>query len=176
MKARDIFDYKNQKYAPLKEPARGVVDAAQRVNRFLDTVQEWFYIEAALPNTSKFIHKISHLYPQFFDQFINLLHERHLMGIYPSTPELVEEIGDVDKAFEIVIGVMDEYQEALEAFHRATDNADFRPMALKTEEFMLANSQLYTKILQAWNMWDKGVNASSFDNWVLHLMEDEEDE
>ena len=98
------------------------------------------------------------------------------MGIYPSTPELVEEIGDVDKAFEIVIGVMDEYQEALEAFHRATDNADFRPMALKTEEFMLANSQLYTKILQAWNMWDKGVNASSFDNWVLHLMEDEEDE
>ena len=77
MKARDIFDYKNPKYAPLKEPARGVVDAAQRVNRFLDTVQEWFYIEAALPNTSKFIHKISHLYPQFFDQFIDLLHERH---------------------------------------------------------------------------------------------------
>lgn len=168
MKAKEYFSFENPKFAELKEPAKAVVDAAQRVNRFLDTVQEWFYIEG-VPFTSMFFHKISHEYPLVFDRFIDMLHERHLMGIYPATPELTEDIEDADKAFEIAIGVLDEFQDALEAFHAATDNAEFRPMALKTEEFMLQNSGYYTKILEAWFMWDKTNSASSFDSWVKHL-------
>lgn len=169
MRAKEYFDYQNPKFAALKEPARAVVDAAQRVNRFLDTVQEWFYIEAAMPFTSEFFHKISHQYPKIFDAFVEMLHERHLMGFYPATPELTEDIENADKAFEIAIGVLDEFHEALEGFHAATDNAQFRPMALRTEEFMLQNSGYYTKILQAWEMWDQSNSTSSFDNWMRNL-------
>ena len=98
MRAKDYFGYHNKRFAALKEPARAVVDAAQRVNRFLDTVQEWFYIEAAMPFTSEFFHKISHQYPKIFDAFVEMLHERYLMGFYPATPELTENIENADKA------------------------------------------------------------------------------
>ena len=75
----------------------------------------------------------------------------------------------MDKAFEIVIGVMDEIQDALEDFRSVTDNADFRPMALKTEELMLRNSEEYTRFIDAWFMWDESESRTSFDNWVEHL-------
>ena len=164
-KARDIFGYEKPKYAPLKEPAKRVVMA----QRFCDTVQEWVYIEAAMPFTSRMIHDLAHSFAQRFDEFSEMLHERHLMTIYGATPELVEPIEDMDKAFEIVIGVMDEIQDALEDFRSVTDNADFRPMALKTEELMLRNSEEYTRFLAAWFMWDESESRTSFDNWIEHL-------
>lgn len=172
MRATDYFNFQNERFAPLREPARDVVDAAQRVNRFLDTIQEWFYIEAAMPHTSQFFHKISHEYPLIFDAFVEMLHERHLIGVYPATPELLEPITDADKAFEIAVGTLDEFQDALERFHAAADNASLRPFAIRCEDFMVQNSGFYTKILQAWAMWDKHPSATSFDNWVRELGED----
>lgn len=168
-KARDIFGYEKPKYAPLKEPAKRVVMAYQTAQRFCDTVQEWVYIEAAMPFTSRMIHDLAHSFAQRFDEFSDMLHERHLTTIYGATAELVEPIEDMDKAFEIVVGVMDEIQDALEDFRNATDNADFRPMALKTEELMLRNSEEYTRFLAAWFMWDESESRTSFDNWIEHL-------
>jgi hypothetical protein len=173
MKAKEVFDYKNPTYAPLKEPAKEVVGAYQTAARFFDTVQEVVLIEHGLIHTARAVHKVAHLFPQRFDAYIDMLHERHLMGIYPATPELVEPINDMDKAFEIIIGVLDDIQEALEKFHAVTDNAMFRPMALKTEELMLQNSQEYTKFLNMWVMWDMSDSKTSFDNWVLHMEEGE---
>lgn len=173
MDMKEYFNYDNPKFLPLRQPARDVVDAYQRANRFLDTVKESLYIEHGLIHTSEMVHKLAHEMPKQFDAFGDMLHERHLMVEYPATPELTERIESVDKGFEIVITVLDEVQEALEKFHAVTDTADFRPMALKTEELMLQNSQDYTRFLEAWMMYGKRSSDTSFDNWVLHLLEEE---
>ena len=171
MKARDIYNWDSQMFAALREPARNVVAAYQQAARFLDTVQESVYIEHGLVHTARMIHNLAHEMPKRFDVFGDMLHERHLMTEYPATPELTERVEDMDKAFEIVIAVLDDIQEALEAFRSATDNAGFRPMALKAEELMLQNSADYTRILNAWVMWDESTSKTSFDGWVLHLMD-----
>ena len=170
MKARDIYNYDSEAYAALRDPARNVIAAYQQAARFLDTVQESVYIEHGMVNTARMIHNLAHEMPKRFDEFADMLHERHLMAEYPATPELTESIDDMDKAFEIVIAALDDIQEALEAFRSVTDTAAFRPMALKAEELMLQNSGDYTKVLNAWIMWDESGSKSSFDSWVLHQM------
>ena len=169
MKARDIYNYDSEPYAALRDPARNVVAAYQQAARFLDTVQESVYIEHGLVHTARVLHNLAHEMPKRFDEFGDMLHERHLMTEYPATPELTERVEDMDKAFEIVIAVLDDIQAALESFREVTDNATFRPMALKAEELMLQNSRDYTRILDMWAMWDKSDSATSFDNWALHL-------
>lgn len=173
MNVKEYYNYDNPKFLPLRQPARDVVDAYQRANRFLDTCKESLYIEHGLIHTSEMVHRLAHEMPKRFDVFGDMLHERHLMVEYPGTPELTERVESVDKAFEIVITVLEEIQDALERFRAVTDNAEFRPMALKTEELMLQNSQDYTRVLDAWAMYGERGSATSFDNWVLHLMETE---
>ena len=178
-KARDIFNFDNPKYAPLRDPSRGVIAAYQDANRFYDTAQEYVYIEQGMPFLSRFIHKRAHQFPKDFDSFIEMLHERHLMGEYPSTEELdwKQELKSIDDVFSLLIRVLDHIQEALESFHRVTDNADFRPMALFTEEMMAQNSAKYTKILALWNRWDnEGGSKTSFDSWVEKIMDEEDDD
>ena len=176
MNVKEYFTYDNAKYAPLRAPARGVVDAYQRAARFLDTVKESLYIEHGLKHTSQMVHNLAHEMPKRFDAFGDLLHERHLMVEYPATPELTERIENVEKAFEIIISVLDEIQEALSKFHAETDNADFKPMALAAEELMLENSRDYTRMLEAWTMYGQATSHSSYDSWVLHLMSKAGDE
>lgn len=174
-RVRDIYNYTNPRYAGVRDPMRRVVGAYQNANRFLDTVQEWVYIETGMIHTSRMIHNLAHKMPEQFDRVADMLHERHLMVEYPATPELTEEIGTMDRAFEIVIECLNEVQEALERFRAVTDNPELRPMTLMSEEFMAELSGYYTKVLAAWNMWDQGVSPSSFDNWISHLMEEEEE-
>ena len=180
-KARDIFNFDNPKYAPLRDPSRAVIASYQDANRYYDTAQEYVYIEKGMTFLSKFIHKRAHEFPKRFDSFIDMLHERHLMGEYPSTEELdwKQELKSLDDVFYLMIRVLDHIQEALESFHVVTDNANFRPMALFTEELMAQNSADYTQILALWNRWnDEGGSKTSFDSWVEKIMneEDEEDE
>ena len=169
MKARDVYNYDTAPYDALREPARRVVAAYQQAARFLDTVQESVYIEHGMVHTARILHNLAHEMPKRFDEFGDMLHERHLMAEYPATPELTERVEDMDKAFEIAIAVLDDVQKALETFRMVTDNAEFRPMALKAEELMAQNSRDYTRILDMWSMWDTGVSKTSFDNWALHL-------
>lgn len=177
-KAKDIFNFDNPKYAPLREPSRRVIAAYQDANRYYDTAQEYVYIEQGMPFLSQFIHERAHKFPERFDTFIEMLHERHLMGEYPSTDELNwrEELHNLDDVFYLLIRVLDHIQEALEAFHNVTDNPDFRPMALFTEELMAQNSALYTQIIALWNRWDEeGGSKTSFDSWVQKIIEEEND-
>ena len=171
-KLAEIYGYENPVFSPLRDPARGVIEAYQNAARFLDTVQERVYIRMGLVHTARMIHDLAHEMPRRFDDFADMLHEKHLEAEYPGTPELDEEIPDMDRAFEIVTGVLEDIQTALEGFRAVTDNAVFRPMALKTEELMLRNSEDHTRILEAWAMWDSGAGTSSFDNWVRRLKEE----
>ena len=178
-KARDIFNFENAKYAPLRDPSRAVIAAYQDANRFYDTAQEYVYIEQGMTFLSRFIHHRAHEFPQRFDSFIEMLHERHLMGEYPATDELNwrEELKNIDDVFYLLIRVLDHIQEALERFRDVTDNADFRPMALFTEELMAQNSADYTQILALWNRWnDEGGSKTSFDSWVEKIMRSEDEE
>lgn len=177
-KARDLFNYDNEKYQPLMDASRAVVKAYQDANRFLDTTQEYVYIEQGMRYFSKMIHKQAHKYPVQFDKFTDMLHERHLMAEYPSTPELdwKEEFKDLGDVFALIIRVFDNIQEALEGFRNVTDNASFRAMALFVEELMLENSRDYTLFLEAWFRWDNdGGSKTSFDSWCEKLLDDLED-
>lgn len=180
MKAKDIFNFDNPKFAKLRNPARAVIGKYQEANRFFDSIQEYVLIEEGMVFLSKAIHEQAHKFPQRFDKFADMLHERHLAAEYPDTPELNvrEELKSLDDAFSLIIKIFDNVQEALEEMRAATDNAEFRPMALFVEELMQENSADYTKFLEVWTMYDKldiqgGTdNLCSFDNWCKHYFED----
>lgn len=171
MKAREKYSYDNPEFSGLRDPARAVIAAYQTAARFLDTIQEWVLIEEGMPNLASVIHNQAHLMPPRFDKFADMLHERHLMAEYPATSEMdwKEELHDLDDVFRCVIDAMEDIQDALEVFRSATDNAQFRPMALMTEELMAQNSADYTKFLDMWSRWDNdGGSKTSFDSWVRH--------
>ena len=170
MGIKETYNYDNEPFAALRDSARGVVAAYQDAARFLDTTQENVYINMGMKHLAHKIHLLAHEMPKRFDDFGDMLHERHLMVEYPATSELVEKIETPDEAFTVVISVLDNVQDALERFREATDNAVFRPMALKAEELMTQNSRDYTKFMEMAAMWENGgISAASFDNWVLHL-------
>ena len=168
---RDFYSYDNPEFGVLRDPARAVIAAYQNANRFLDAIQEYALIEEGMPNLSRAIHLQAHKYPARFDEFADMLHERHLMAEYPATPEMDwrEELKGIDDVFRAAVGAMEDIQDALEAFHAVTDNAKFRPMCLKSEELMAQNSADYTKFLDMWARWDNdGGSKTSFDSWVRH--------
>lgn len=171
MKAREKYSFDNPEFSGLRDPARAVIAAYQTAARFLDTIQEWVLIEEGMPNLASVIHNQAHLMPPRFDKFADMLHERHLMAEYPATAEMDwrEELKDLDDVFRCVLSAMEDIQDALEVFRSATDNAQFRPMALMTEELMAQNSADYTKFLDMWSRWDNdGGSKTSFDSWVRH--------
>lgn len=172
---KDIFNFDNPKYAVLRNASRNVIKAYQDANRWMDTTQEYVYIEQGMPNFARIIHNQAHEYPKLFDEFVDMLHERHLMGEYPATEELNwrEELKSVEDVFGLIIRIFEHINEALEDFHKATDNAEFRAMALKTEEFMLKNSQTYTVFLELANRWDDDRGSkTSFDSWCEEYLDD----
>lgn len=138
-------------------------------NRALDTTKEAVWIDFGLPFTSQFIHGLAHINLERLDAFGDILHEHHIRQTYPPTPELTEKIEDVDKAFEIVVAIIDEVDEALNKFIEAAGGGKFNAMALAAENLQVENSTDRTKVLQAWKMWATGVKGTSFDNWILHL-------
>lgn len=183
MKLKDKFNYDIEPYRVLRDSARAVSKAYLDGNRFLDTTKEYVYIEQSLKYCSEIIHRQAHKFLKLLDDFGDMLHERHLMQEYPETPELNwrEELKDMDGVFEFIVRVLENVHEALEEFHKATDNAQFRPMALYTEELMLTNSQDHTKFLEMWAIYDqlneKGSMGSptSFDSYCKKLLDEEGD-
>ena len=173
MKAKELFNYEGD-FAVLREPSRNVIAAYQNANRFFDTIQEYVYIEQGMPNLAKAIHEQAHKFPQIFDRFADMLHERHLMAEYPATAEMdwKATLKSIDDVFETIISVFEDIQDALEKFHVLTDNGKLRPMALFSEELMSANSKDYTKFIQAWMRWNEdGGSKTSFDSWCRELFE-----
>lgn len=174
MAIREEYGYANAKYALLEAPVRGVSGAFGRANHFLDTVQEGVYIESGMVYTAKYIHNVAHKMLKWLDEFSEILHERHLMMIYPPIPELVEDVRDMNTVFEIVIRVFDEVQEELNEFHSVAETIGLKPLAIKTEDLMEDVSEEYTHILEMMKMWENGVGYTSFDKWVGSLLEDDD--
>lgn len=174
MKLKDIYNFDNEKYAPLRNSSIAVSKAYLDCNRYLDSCKEYVYIEEGMTNLSKIVHLQAHKALERLDNFGDLLHERHLMQIYPETQMLdwKAEFKDLDSVFEFVIRTLENIQEALEKFHKATDNAEFRAMSLKTEEFMLDNSKDYTKFLEIGFRWqNEGGSKTSFDSWCKNFLD-----
>lgn len=171
MKIDDYFTYDNQIFASLREPAREVVAAYQNAARFLDTIQESIYIESGMIHAARIIHNLAHEMPKRFDDFGDMLHERHLTVEYPPTPELTEEIRDMDAAFEATIKTLDAIDAALKKFCVAANKEELQSMTLKAEDLMRQNSKDYTAILEMWKMWDESGSPVGFDNWAINRME-----
>lgn len=174
MEVKNIFNYKNERYAMLREPMRGVIGAYQDGNRWLDTTQEYLYIEQGLVNCARVFHEQAHKFLQEMDGFVDMLHENHLMGEYPTTEELdwQEELVDVNSAFELVVRIFDHIEDALTTFRDVANTNRHLAMGLTAEDLIVANSQKRTKFLEMWNMWNNNVKASSFDNWCKKYLED----
>lgn len=179
MKLKDIYNFDSNKYSPLRDSSIAVSKAYLDCNRFLDSCKEYLYIEEGMTNLSKIVHLQAHKALERLDDFGDLLHERHLMQIYPETPMLdwKAEFKDLDSVVEFIIRTLENIQEALEKFHESTDNAEFRAMALKVEELMLDNSKDYTKFLEIGFRWQNdGGSKTSFDSWCKDYLEDKEDD
>ena len=171
---KDVYNFDNEKYGKLRDASVAVNRAYLDANRFLDFAKEYVYIEQGMPNFSEITHRQAHKALEKLDEFGDLLHEQHLMQIYPDTPFLDwrAEFKDVDSVFEFIIRTLENVQEALEKFRAATDNAEFRAMALKTEELMLDNSGDYTKFLEMGFRWQNdGGSKTSFDSWCKRYLE-----
>lgn len=162
-----------------RRPQENIVRAADNLNsaflwanRALDTVKESLWIDFGLPFTSQFIHNLAHINLERLDEFGDFLHENHIKQSYPATPALTEEINDMNKAFEIVVGIIDEVDENLMDFIRAAGDGAFNALALAAEILQQKNSADRTKVMQAWKMWSNTVSMTSFDNWVSHLTDE----
>jgi hypothetical protein len=142
-------------------------------NRVLDTVKESVWIDFGLPFTSEFIHELAHINLERLDTFGDYLHENFIRQSYPETPALVEPIEDMDKVFEIVVGIIDEVDEAILAVIEAAGGGVYNALALASENIQQANSTDRTKVLQAWKMWSNKPSYTSFDNWMEHLTSSE---
>lgn len=178
MKLRDWAGWEKPIFSPLRDPSRDVIKAYQDAARHLDALQEWVYIEAGLIHTAKHIHNLAHWMPQQFDKFGDMLHENHLMVEYPATPEFPHEYADMDEVFESAINLLDEIQGALFRFRAAAETKPSTlPMALFAENLMQEASAKRTRITEMWQMYDDpDVGPSSFDNWVMHLTDEKEDD
>lgn len=165
---KEKFSYDNPKFGAIREAARGVTAAFGAQNKWLDTIQEWFYIERGMKHVSNLIHGIAHRALVYLDEFSDILHERHLATEYPYTPELDEEFADPADAFSAVIDILDETGAALSKFRETAEIKRLYPMALSTENLMMKVSAEQTAVLALWKMWEQGVSAASMDNWALH--------
>lgn len=184
MKLKDKFNYDIEPYRSLRDSARAVSKEYLQGNRCLDEAKEYVYIEQSLKFCSEIVHRQAHKFLELLDTFGDLLHERHLMQEYPDTSEIDwrTTFTDMDSVFDFIVKVLENVGEALEEFHAKTDNAQFRPMALKAEELMLINSQDHTKFLEMWAIYDqlneKGSMGSptSFDSWCEKQLGEEDDD
>lgn len=170
-KLKEIYNYENEQFFSLRDAARAVTGAFGAQNKWLDTMQEWLFIEWGMKHTSDIIHGIAHRALVYLDEFSDILHERHLMTEYPATPELDEQFRDPSEIFEAVITALDKTGEALKQFRDAANGAGLAPLAIATETLMAKVSGEQSNVLALWQMWERGVSATSFDNWALHLKE-----
>lgn len=173
MKISEKFSFQNEKYAKIQEISKKVIMSYQTANRWTDSLQEYVYIQYGMPSLARVIHNLAHTFPQKFDKFVDMLHERHLMAIYGATSEvdIAQKIQSFEDVFGFVINILDNIQETLAEFHSLVDNSDLMPMALKVEELMVENSAEYTPFLEMWSRWENnGGSFTSFDNWCKRYL------
>lgn len=166
----DNFD----NFPTLRASSRNATAAMLRAMRFMDSCKECVLILEGMPLTAAQIHKQAHVYGEMWDQFGDILHQRHFLQEFPATPEL-DEAPDLTRALEIVLWCMDEIDKALVAFIRACDEAGMYPLARAAEGIQMENSIYRTLWLQAAKMWDLNKDKLSYEKWIEELFDQEDD-
>ena len=179
MKRREFYNYKNGVFDFMRDPMRKVMSAYGEAERFFATIKEKTWANFGLKSLTNYIHALEHLQGDYVDEFKAILAELGLEVEYPAVGELVEEMPDLDKVFEVCVGIVDDVDEALRAFIILIDgqHKEYSALARKMENLQMKNSAQRSFMLEAWNMADNDVSLSSFDNWVARhapYMKDEE--
>ena len=162
-------------YSETLKQAKAVIIAYQNANRWADSVQEYVLMRFGMPTLAKIIHEQAHLFPARFDEFVDMLHERHLMATYGATEELdvADAIDELPKVFEFMICLHDLIAKELVAFQRVAKEEGLPAMAIKTDNFITQNSTDCTKYFEMWEMWENSNKSLvSFDNWCKRYLDD----
>lgn len=168
MRKRDYYNYKTAKFAPLREPMRRVMVAYGEAERHFALIKEITWAEFGMKSLTNYIHALEHIQPDAVDKFKSIIAEIGLMVDYPTISELVEDFPDLDKVFEVCVGIIDETDEALRDFISLIDgqHKEFSALARKMENLQMQNSAERSFLLEAWSMWDNNPSYTSFDNWI----------
>lgn len=169
MKKRDYYNYENPRFAPLRDPMRGVMTAYLNGERYFGAIKEVVWGRFGLPWLSGAIHSLEHKQPPRIDRFGDAMKELGLEIEYPATQELDEPLGDLDEVFRVCVELVDDIEDALARLIQAADAGQFWALGRSAEDLQTANSADRTKLLEAWSMWDNKVSASSFDKYVRDL-------
>lgn len=168
---KSIYNWENPAFAPLHDPMRNVMAAYGNAEKFFAAIKEVVWYKFSMIYTMDLIHRLEHLQPEKVDAFKGYISTIGLPVEYPATPELGEELGDMDKVFEVCVNIVDEIDNALFAFIQAADKAGFRPIGRNVEQLQMENYARKTKLLEAWNMYDQSASPTTFDNWVKNLLD-----
>lgn len=158
---KDNFD----RFPTVRDPARRVTGALLQGMRFTDTCKDCVLILEGMPLTAAALHEQAHWYGEAWDEFGDLLHQRHLLQEFPATPEL-DEAPDVGRSLEVTLWCLDEADLALQEFARACDGAGLFALARGAEEMSVAVSGQRSRWLQAAKMWENDPDKLSYDKWV----------
>lgn len=170
MKKREYFNYANEKFSPIRDPMRRLMTAYGEAERHFAHIKEIVWAEMGFVALSQYIHSLEHIQPEYVDELKAFLAEYGLLLEYPTVTELAEPMDDLDKVFEVCVGIVDETDDALRAFIKVVDEQtpELSVIARNLETLQMKNSKDRTFILEAWSMWDNNPSCTSFDNWVEH--------
>lgn len=175
-KKKELYNYKNERYAFIRDPMRNVISAFSNAAKWYATIKEVTWVEFGLVNTTDAIHALEHIQYEYIDEFKGIMAQVGLEVEYPPTQEFIEELADLDKVFEVCVGIADETNDALCEFISKSKDNEFQPLARQVEQLQIENYKNKRKLLEAWSMWDMNPSYSSFDNWVKHLYESEDED
>lgn len=168
----DVFDYKTGGFAAVRDAAKEATGAYQDAARGLDTLKEWVLIEMGMPNTAEAIHALAHEQPKRFDRLGDILHQRHIMQLYPATAEYTVRPEDLDGVFEQVIGLLERIEAALRLCVQRADENGLYALGRAFENLEMENSASYEKFMYAWQMYSRNdMSATSFENWIARLFD-----
>lgn len=167
---RERFDFENGALAAVRDAARDVTGAYQDAARGLDTLKELVLIELGMPKTADVLHRLAHLQPQRFDGVGDLLHQRHILQIYPATAEYADRPENLDEVFEAAIEMLQRIEDALRKCVEVCDGNGMYPLGRGFENLQMENSRSYEKLLYAWQMYSEHeMSATSFEGWIERL-------
>ena len=168
---KSIYNYDNPKFAGLRQPMRDVMGAYGNAERFFADIKEKTWLNFGLKYLTLEIHALEHIQPERVDIFKDILAQVGLPVEYPAVPELSEELTDIDKVFEVCIGIIDEIDESIERFVKYASDNGFGALARQAEQLQIDNSFDKALLLEAWNMFPNAGCLATFDLWCEELFE-----
>ena len=159
--------------AYLSEYARRTTEAYERGARNFDQIKEIVLVDMGLVNTAEFLHRIAHWFPGEFDTLGDILHQKLIRQDYGATPAFSQPVEDLNDAFLWCMRTLREIEEALSEMIRACDDNRDWPLARQLETLQISVSEKKEQILYAWNMYEGAESPTSYDSWILHLMNGE---